>query len=87
MMKDSFLERPSYFTAAVWVWNGHVELALTHVLMFATCIWAFPAQGLKAFDEVVPAAGSTSSALRISPDRLAALTDAKWVDVCSALQG
>jgi prolyl-tRNA editing enzyme YbaK/EbsC (Cys-tRNA(Pro) deacylase) len=38
---------------------------------------------LRAFAEVVPAAGSTSSALRISPERLAALANAKWVDVCS----
>lgn len=37
---------------------------------------------LKAFDEVVPAAGSTNSALRISPARLAELTRAEWVDVC-----
>jgi len=39
---------------------------------------------LKAFDEVVPAAGSTNSALRISPGRLAALVRAEWVDVCDA---
>ena len=37
---------------------------------------------LKAFDEVVPAAGSTNSALRISPARLAALVGAEWIDVC-----
>ncbi|SFL60786.1 YbaK/EbsC family protein [Methylobacterium pseudosasicola] len=37
---------------------------------------------LKAFDEVVPAAGSTHSAVRIAPDRMAALTGATWVDVC-----
>jgi prolyl-tRNA editing enzyme YbaK/EbsC (Cys-tRNA(Pro) deacylase) len=37
---------------------------------------------LKAFDEVVPAAGSTHSALRISPMRLAELAEAQWVDVC-----
>lgn len=37
---------------------------------------------LRAFEEVVPAAGSTNSALRIAPDRLAALVDAEWVDVC-----
>lgn len=37
---------------------------------------------LKAFDEVVPAAGSTQSAVRISPERMAALTGAEWVDVC-----
>ena len=37
---------------------------------------------LKEFDEVVPAAGSTNSALRISPTRLASLVGAEWVDVC-----
>ena len=37
---------------------------------------------LKEFDEVVPAAGSTNSALRISPERMAALVNAEWVDVC-----
>lgn len=37
---------------------------------------------LKEFDEVVPAAGSANSALRISPARLASLVNAQWVDVC-----
>ena len=37
---------------------------------------------LKAFDEVVPAAGSANSALRINPARMAELTKAEWVDVC-----
>lgn len=37
---------------------------------------------LQAFDEVLPAAGSTNSALRISPARLAEITGAAWVDVC-----
>lgn len=37
---------------------------------------------LKDFAEVVPAAGSTHSALRIAPDRMATLVDASWVDVC-----
>jgi prolyl-tRNA editing enzyme YbaK/EbsC (Cys-tRNA(Pro) deacylase) len=37
---------------------------------------------LKSFDEVVPAAGSTHSALRIAPQRIAELTRAQWVDVC-----
>jgi prolyl-tRNA editing enzyme YbaK/EbsC (Cys-tRNA(Pro) deacylase) len=37
---------------------------------------------LKVFDEVVPAAGSTKSALRINPIRMADLLDAQWVDVC-----
>jgi len=38
---------------------------------------------LRAYDEVLPAAGSTHSAVRISPQRLAQLVDAEWVDVCS----
>lgn len=37
---------------------------------------------LRAFDEVVPAAGATNSAVRLSPERLAELTGATWVDVC-----
>src|SRR3954453_18353469 len=37
---------------------------------------------LKAFDVVVPAAGSTHSAVRIAPQRMAELTNAEWVDVC-----
>jgi prolyl-tRNA editing enzyme YbaK/EbsC (Cys-tRNA(Pro) deacylase) len=37
---------------------------------------------LKDFDEVVPAAGSTHSALRISPARMAELAGAEWIDVC-----
>lgn len=42
---------------------------------------------IQAFDEVIPAAGSTHSALRISPTRLAQLVGAQWVDVCQAPTG
>ena len=37
---------------------------------------------LRAFDEVLPAAGSANSAVRISPLRLAELVAAGWVEVC-----
>lgn len=37
---------------------------------------------LKDFDEVMPAAGSINSAVRISPERMAALVKAQWIDVC-----
>ncbi len=37
---------------------------------------------LQAFDIVVPAAGSTHSAVKITPARMAELTGAEWVDVC-----
>jgi prolyl-tRNA editing enzyme YbaK/EbsC (Cys-tRNA(Pro) deacylase) len=39
---------------------------------------------LRAFDVVVPAAGSTHSAVRIAPTRMAELVGAEWVDVCQA---
>ncbi|MRT56205.1 YbaK/EbsC family protein [Enterobacteriaceae bacterium RIT693] len=37
---------------------------------------------LRQYDEVLPAAGAIHSAVRISPERMAELTQAKWVDVC-----
>jgi prolyl-tRNA editing enzyme YbaK/EbsC (Cys-tRNA(Pro) deacylase) len=37
---------------------------------------------LRAYDVVVPAAGSTHSAVRIAPSRMAELAGAEWVDVC-----
>src|SRR5579871_979629 len=37
---------------------------------------------LRAFDIVVPAAGSIHSAVRIAPSRMAELVAAEWVDVC-----
>jgi len=42
---------------------------------------------MKAFDIVVPAAGSTHSAVRIAPDRMADLVGAEWVDVCEIRTG
>jgi len=41
---------------------------------------------LKAFDEVVPAAGSIHTAVRIDPQRMAELVGADWVDVCQEQQ-
>lgn len=40
---------------------------------------------LKAFDEVVPAAGSINSAVRINTLRMAEIVDATWIDVCQEL--
>jgi prolyl-tRNA editing enzyme YbaK/EbsC (Cys-tRNA(Pro) deacylase) len=36
---------------------------------------------LREFDAVFPAAGAPDAAVRIAPDRLAAITGAEWVDV------
>ena len=48
----------------------------------ATALPVYCDVSLKAWTEVVPAAGAINAALRIAPDRLAALTGATWVDVC-----
>lgn len=39
-------------------------------------------ESLRNFDEVLPAAGSVNSVVRMSPDVLASVTQAQWVDVC-----
>ncbi|TIT10656.1 MAG: YbaK/EbsC family protein, partial [Mesorhizobium sp.] len=37
---------------------------------------------LRAFAEVVPAAGATNAAVRIGVDRMAGLVSAEWCDIC-----
>ena len=37
---------------------------------------------LRAYEEVVPAAGATNAAVRIGVERMAALVGAEWCDVC-----
>jgi len=37
---------------------------------------------LKAFDEVFPAAGSLTSSVKVTPERLAALVATGWTDIC-----
>jgi len=39
---------------------------------------------LKDFEMVFPAAGSRTASVCLSPDRLAALTGALWIDLCQA---
>jgi prolyl-tRNA editing enzyme YbaK/EbsC (Cys-tRNA(Pro) deacylase) len=38
-------------------------------------------ESLKAFDEVIPAAGAINAAIRIAPLRMAELVEAEWIDV------
>ncbi|MGE1560458.1 YbaK/EbsC family protein [Pantoea septica] len=42
-------------------------------------------ESLLRFDDVLPAAGAVHSAVRITPQRMAELTQAQWVDVCEAI--
>lgn len=39
---------------------------------------------LRGFATVFPAAGSLNSSVEVAPERMAALLDAEWVDVCRA---
>lgn len=41
---------------------------------------------LQAFETVFPAAGSRTASVELTPDRLAALTGAQWVDICTLPQ-
>ena len=68
-------------------------LALTSHPVGGVCPFGLPQPmpvycdvSLQDFDEVVPAAGSTHSAVRIAPNRMAELVEAQWVDVCQAFQ-
>lgn len=82
--KDRFKAKPRML--------GHDEVtAATSHPVGGVCPFGLPAPlsvycdvSLKVFDEVVPAAGATNAAVRISPERMAALTNAEWVDVCQA---
>lgn len=38
---------------------------------------------LRDFADIYPAAGSRTSSVRLTPDRLADLVGARWIDVCS----
>jgi prolyl-tRNA editing enzyme YbaK/EbsC (Cys-tRNA(Pro) deacylase) len=48
----------------------------------ATPIPVYCDVSLRAFDEVLPAAGDIHAAVRIAPERMAEITGAEWVDVC-----
>ena len=81
-VKDVLGGKPRMLTAdEVVVATGH-PVGGVCPFGLATPLAVYCDLSLKAFDEVVPAAGSTHSALRISPSRLAELVKAEWVDVC-----
>jgi prolyl-tRNA editing enzyme YbaK/EbsC (Cys-tRNA(Pro) deacylase) len=50
----------------------------------ATPLTVYCDVSLRAFDEVLPAAGAIHASLRIDPRRMARLVDAQWVDVCAS---
>jgi prolyl-tRNA editing enzyme YbaK/EbsC (Cys-tRNA(Pro) deacylase) len=69
--------------------GGEDVVAVTSHPIGGVCPFGLPSnlpvycdESLRKYSEVVPAAGATNSAVRISPERMIALTNAQWVDVC-----
>ena len=80
--KDRFGAKPRMLDA-------ETVLAVTRHPVGGVCPFVLPSPlpiycdiSLKAFDEVVPAAGAINSAVRINPDKMAELVGAEWIDVC-----
>lgn len=79
--KDRFATKAKMLNAEdVVQWTGHpiggvCPFGLPHPLKI------YCDESLKAFDEVIPAAGAINAAVRIAPLRLAELTGAEWIDV------
>ena len=78
-----------FFGGKVSMLGPEDVLALTGHPVGGVCPFGLPTPlqvycdiSLKAYPEVVPAAGSTNSAIRIAPERLAELANASWIDVC-----
>jgi prolyl-tRNA editing enzyme YbaK/EbsC (Cys-tRNA(Pro) deacylase) len=81
-IKDALGGKPRMLTAdEVVTMTGH-PVGGVCPFGLATPLPIYCDLSLKAFDEVLPAAGSTNSALRIDPARMAALVEAEWIDVC-----
>jgi prolyl-tRNA editing enzyme YbaK/EbsC (Cys-tRNA(Pro) deacylase) len=69
--------------------DAEQALALTGHPIGGICPFGLPTplpvycdDSLRLFEEVLPAAGATNTAVRLSPQRLAELTQAQWLDVC-----
>ncbi|MBS7805790.1 YbaK/EbsC family protein [Rhizobiales bacterium TNE-4] len=79
--KDRFATKAKMLNAEdVVQWTGHpiggvCPFGLPHPLKI------YCDESLKAFDEVIPAAGAINAAVRIAPLRMAELVGAEWIDV------
>lgn len=80
------------FGGKVKMLNAETVLALTGHPVGGVCPFGLATNlpvycdiSLQDFDVVLPAAGSVNSAVRITPQRMAELVDAKWIDVTQEL--
>ncbi len=52
----------------------------------ATPLPVYCDESLRAFETVFPAAGARTASVELTPDRLAAITGANWIDACALPQ-
>ncbi len=91
MNGDARIDNPKYkahFGAKAKMLDADEVLTWTSHPVGGVCPFGLPQPlrvfadvSLRRYDVVLPAAGSTRSALRIAPERLARLVGAEWVDV------
>ena len=82
-----------YFGSKGKMLDAEEVLALTSHPVGGVCPFGLPApveiyldHSLRAFDSVMPAAGSTHSMVLVTLDELSALTAGTWVDFAKAIQ-
>lgn len=70
--------------------RGHEVEEITGHPVGGVCPFGLPSSlpvycdvSLKDFTTVFPAAGSRTASVELTPDRLAALTGAQWIDICT----
>lgn len=81
-LKQTFKTRARMLSSdEVLLWTGHPAAGVCPFGL-ENPIAVYCDVSLRDFPEVMPAAGAVHSAVRISPERLAELTAATWVDVC-----
>ncbi|WP_018633231.1 YbaK/EbsC family protein [Neomegalonema perideroedes] len=93
---DARLDNKKYrarFGAKAKMLDAEAALAATSHPVGGICPFGLPEGvtvycdvSLKAFAEVVPAAGAPNAAVRIGTERMADLVGAEWVDVCQEPQ-
>lgn len=80
-----------YFSAKAKMLNAEEVLEVTGHPVGGVCpfglrndLRVYLDKSLKDFEHVYPAAGDIEVAMRISPNKMAELTEATWVDVCQS---
>ena len=79
--KDRFSEKPRMVDAGeITARTGHPVGGVCPFGLVAP-LKIYADESLKRFDLVIPAAGATNAALKITPDRLVQLVNAEWIDL------